>query len=683
MAALTCPPENRPDCLGIGPTLGRYKLSETVGLPRIDYLAINAGRRALQVLHTVDWDKGPPIDFVGVEGDALDAAGPLRDLLHARGYVLLALHGASLLFRLRPAPTSQTTCHDSMWIDSGDDKGNRLSVPWETFAEACRHFAGVQLEQQAGKVTLEKKAQAMFIANIADREAHETKCPIAMLTARLSIEIARVLVGNGRDALRHSLRTNRGFLSEEQALRAGLTVEGEGSEHKWRDCAAVPKLWLADFDFFEALHGDWPVFEVLDTLCRYLQATASTDEAAADTAMATASGAPLLVGTLLARGFVDEAQAFLGRALAAASREEGIDAAAVRAAVLGLELLVKDASLALGVLWVVEHSGESPNIWGGLAKLSRLLRLSGPPAGPAPAPAGVLDAAWAQWYERRLYTPRPSFRRHVPMTVHRNAGRPFAMCLPAKNGSSRWLMLLRRVEGFKDYLEYPNFVDTNGLRYLFREPVSYQREFWTGKEHFKVFIARNPLVRALSAYLEKKHEYQLPSSFERFVSQHLRPDKRNIIGEPVLGDNHWWPQTELCESPAEVHYDFIAHVETRSQWMPKLFDLLGIEEAAASGWGKDGSGSFSEAAGISRETQAHNLTKLAAHYTGAAFTHAACFYQRDIELLGYEEEVASLFSKLYPLKPPMPPVSAFCESGYPLPQGEVDFSKAQPAAAIL
>ncbi|CAK0858832.1 unnamed protein product, partial [Prorocentrum cordatum] len=268
-----------------------------------------------------------------------------------------------------------------------------------------------------------------------------------------------------------------------------------------------------------------------------------------------------------------------------------------------------------------QAGSESPTVWARLASLAQLAADPPAPSGPAPAPAGLLEPAWRKWYERRDSWPRPLYRQ-TPMTLHRTAKQALAICVPAKHGSSRWVKLLRRIDGHPDYRDFDVRSSGKLLRRLSDQPVAVQREVWASSAHFKVLVARNPLIRALSAYLEKRAELSLPPTFAAWVASELRRDKRGSA------DEHWRPPTESCESPARVHYDFIAHVETRSQWLPEFALLLGVRAMVDRGWGTSGDEPFAAAVGESEAKHADELANLQEHYTRDAFRAATCFYSR-------------------------------------------------------
>merc|ERR1719160_1427319 len=112
--------------------------------------------------------------------------------------------------------------------------------------------------------------------------------------------------------------------------------------------------------------------------------------------------------------------------------------------------------------------------------------------------------------------------------------------------------------------------------------MSVQRKMWNKNAIFKIMLTRNPLERLLSAWLSKKKVAKLPLHFGVFTKMLNNKKWANF-------NSHWKPQTFLCDSPGKgFHYDFIANVEDRDVWMPKLEEFLFIKRYTCSGWGKNG-----------------------------------------------------------------------------------------------
>ena len=123
----------------------------------------------------------------------------------------------------------------------------------------------------------------------------------------------------------------------------------------------------------------------------------------------------------------------------------------------------------------------------------------------------------------------------------------------------------------------------------------------------RIVFVRNPYVALLSAFLDgpgtndatqaKKHivsNHQpraigrqlgmgynsTTQDYQRFLMNliHLRA-KRQKVPNPML-----LPQSSMCGIGQGMQYDLALMVEAIDLWYPDLVNLLGLEEAAASGW---------------------------------------------------------------------------------------------------
>jgi hypothetical protein len=230
---------------------------------------------------------------------------------------------------------------------------------------------------------------------------------------------------------------------------------------------------------------------------------------------------------------------------------------------------------------------------------------------------------------------------------------PFAVCTPPRNGCSRWKRLLRRIQGYKDYLtRHPHH--NNGLAYAGELSRAAQYELWTTPRVFKMMLARNPHERLLSAYLSHRESWFLPRTFSEFVQQ-LPSGVRQTLDATAqarswFNPQLWTPQSQVCDSPANFHYDFIAKVEDRDLWMPKLVDFLSIHPYTDSGWGdnnepfqKPDNSYFPE----SKTTTATQLASLQHHYTPELFRAVCRYFGEDIRVLGYGHDTVGLWQDLY------------------------------------
>lgn len=250
---------------------------------------------------------------------------------------------------------------------------------------------------------------------------------------------------------------------------------------------------------------------------------------------------------------------------------------------------------------------------------------------------------WKAWYRKNKGNDGPG-KPLAPMWVMKNNHiQSFAVCTPPKNGCSRWKRLLRRIQGFKDYMRDPHNWRTAGLVMAGRQSVGFQHKLWTKPIIFKIILARNPLERLLSAWLSKKKVFKLPLDFGKFTTM---LDVKKWAGKDV----HWKPQTFLCDSPGKgFHYDFIAKVEDRDIWMGKLENFLSIKRYTSTGWGENRLQRFSQAESKigSVDTGATKLKILQRYYTPEIFKRVCRYYKNDIRDLGYEKDVQGLWKDVF------------------------------------
>lgn len=252
------------------------------------------------------------------------------------------------------------------------------------------------------------------------------------------------------------------------------------------------------------------------------------------------------------------------------------------------------------------------------------------------------DDKWEQWYKTSAHVDvNLVAKEEAPNWILGDIKgvRPFSVCTPPRVGCSRWKRLARRIAGYKDYMQNPHNSATNGLRMAGKLSLEKKLEFWSTPKVFKIMLARNPIERILSAYLSKKRQYQLASTFEAFVMTGLNQ---------TLGREHWAPMTEVCDSPAKLHYDFVARTEDRDIWMPQLVDFLRIHEYHDRGWGeKNGSWSHAETTIGSMTTSASRVDALRHHYTPELFRHVCSTYKQDVDDLGYRRDTERLWTDVF------------------------------------
>merc|ERR1719393_1008686 len=96
---------------------------------------------------------------------------------------------------------------------------------------------------------------------------------------------------------------------------------------------------------------------------------------------------------------------------------------------------------------------------------------------------------WKAWYKKHKGNDGPG-RPGAPMWVMKNNHiRSFAVCTPPKNGCSRWKRLLRRIQGYPDYMRDPHNWRTSGLIMAGRQSIGFQHKLWSKPSIFKIMLA--------------------------------------------------------------------------------------------------------------------------------------------------------------------------------------------------
>lgn len=236
-----------------------------------------------------------------------------------------------------------------------------------------------------------------------------------------------------------------------------------------------------------------------------------------------------------------------------------------------------------------------------------------------------------------------------------------AMCLPAKNGCTFWKALFMRMEGNPNW----NHPQEDARHHVGKTQLTSNWQVFKEKDAHTMMLVRNPVVRVLSAFLDKKantsgyyHNLLKPYSlskwgFEMFV--------RDLAG-PVQGhhaDGHWRRQTDTCGLPEGAHWDFYLKVECRTLWGPSLFDKYNLHRWTDSGWGSDGKQPFipkgkgspvpTTIQGMkandrwgTHSHRADQVEKVCEWYTETNFMNVVTLYATDIVSFGYFDDVHRL-----------------------------------------
>lgn len=192
-----------------------------------------------------------------------------------------------------------------------------------------------------------------------------------------------------------------------------------------------------------------------------------------------------------------------------------------------------------------------------------------------------------------------------------------------KNSCEEFKKLFRRMEGFEDWktswnmppdLYFPDQPPTklphdpsiNGLTYLYHLTLDEASTIINDKAWTKAIFVRDPLVRFLSAYIDKivRHNSRYPHaegiSFPEFVT----------LVESGFRDVHWNPQCHLIDCPKWLPaMDFIGSFEEVATDTERLLRKIGAwEEFGATGWGN---GSHAIFQGTKNAVHASNIDAVA------------------------------------------------------------------------
>lgn len=226
-----------------------------------------------------------------------------------------------------------------------------------------------------------------------------------------------------------------------------------------------------------------------------------------------------------------------------------------------------------------------------------------------------------------------------PIVLH---SPPIVYCRIYRVGCSRWGRLLRKIEGFQDYLSlWPYTRRQNGLKHFLDLTPSRVEEILNSDHYFRFVLVRDPFSRLLSAWFAKRNNSiseGLPrksfSTFAQNISGTILAEKRRSNRRVV--DPHWTPISQYC-GLSSIPFDFVGHYETLHEWGPLLIRRIGGEREAASGWGKKDALSFLAASKSfgSLVSDASSTSVLHRYYTPQLVDIVAEAYAEDLILFNY------------------------------------------------
>jgi len=175
----------------------------------------------------------------------------------------------------------------------------------------------------------------------------------------------------------------------------------------------------------------------------------------------------------------------------------------------------------------------------------------------------------------------------------------FIYCPTPKVANSNWKYLIRKLEGYDDYMDLPKAHDykSSGLRYLSDYSPAEVEHLLFRSDFYKFVFVRDPYTRVLSCYVDKfqnrsatKEDYQIwmGQLYDwKYVRDHdvmtlPRPSFRAFIDEllkqdPSRMNEHWMPQAYVCGF-GEVPYDFVGRFERLKGDARKVLERLGFAD---------------------------------------------------------------------------------------------------------
>eukprot|EP00873_Tetraselmis_striata_P035729 jgi/Tetstr1/455993/TSEL_042771.t1 len=221
------------------------------------------------------------------------------------------------------------------------------------------------------------------------------------------------------------------------------------------------------------------------------------------------------------------------------------------------------------------------------------------------------DAYKADTYYRGSFS--GSFAAIRPPSARRDV--TSFLCLPYKNGSTRWKTMLIRAA-------YPAFAGNidNHLINVMAPHLTKEQAFDAVADRATIHMmwVRNPYARLLSAFLDKVlgkfRDLPItaalggpfedsPSEFARFVRGVLDARSRGVVQEV-----HWQLQTETCGLSEGVKYHFYLKEEEVNTWYVELMSLFGLDGDARPGPHQEQNRCFYRVAGRSCQETASLIT---------------------------------------------------------------------------
>jgi len=224
----------------------------------------------------------------------------------------------------------------------------------------------------------------------------------------------------------------------------------------------------------------------------------------------------------------------------------------------------------------------------------------------------------------------------------------FVLCLIPKCASTAMKMMMKRVLGVPHWRSEDarciHVKSINGLPHLDKNSTTQVHQVFDNPNWIKAALVRDPIVRTLSAYLQKivelKHYRAIfwtasrPPTFAEYVDQ--------LYYNPLIRarNRHFKEQSANCGF-RYTKYNYIARVETIRPDVEELFRRLGLwEQYGASGWRGNGTGSFlaSFVRAQNHDTPLKSSgsdSDVASYYTRDTLRKVHNMYKEDFDRFGY------------------------------------------------
>lgn len=226
----------------------------------------------------------------------------------------------------------------------------------------------------------------------------------------------------------------------------------------------------------------------------------------------------------------------------------------------------------------------------------------------------------------------------------------YMVCAIPKNGCSYHLALLHRING-EEFYETPSIIHNRerkakiALEALPSADIA--REFMS-TTFSKYVVVRNPLLRTLSAFLDKVLPYMPKHVNDVDVFQswvyHEFPLRRETNFTWMLTNPHWRPQSQFCGfGYSDFRSQFrVFHTERPSRYLDFLESIIPTKYLQY-GWSRKRNLSFREYALGPRRRTRNTGEEFRRYFSNLkVFDHLAFVLRDDIDLFGYRKEIRKM-----------------------------------------